>query len=100
MIQRSMALRSSTSGISSSPGSNSLSDAYVVKKLKVFHSVASVSRIEESIAPRLARVEVHGEPWENIHQRSASDPLVSRTSHGSITLPTDLLIFFPVSSTM
>ena len=71
-----------------------------MKKLNVFHNVASVSRSEASIAPRLVRVELHGEPWENIHQRSGSAPRVFKTSHGSITLPIDLLIFLPFSSTM
>ena len=71
-----------------------------MKKLKVFHKVANVSRKEASIAPRLVRVDVHGEPCENIHQRNGSAPRVFNTSHGSMTLPTDLLIFLPLSSTM
>ena len=71
-----------------------------MKKLKVFQSVASVSRSEASMAPKLVRVEDQGEPWENIHQRSGSAPREFNTSHGSITLPTDLLIFLPSSSTM
>src|SRR5665213_1265376 len=61
---------------------------------------SSISSVSASVAPRLVRVEVHGEPWENIHQRSGSAPRVFRTSHGSMTLPTDLLIFLPFSSTM
>jgi hypothetical protein len=72
----------------------------VVKKLKVFHSVTRVWRSEASMAPRLALVEVQGEPCENIHQRSASAPRVLSTSQGSMTLPTDLDILRPFSSTM
>ena len=41
-----------------------------MKKLKVFHSVSNMSRSAVSMAARLARVGVHGEPWLNIHQRS------------------------------
>src|ERR1700735_5607721 len=96
-IHRSMSLRSAKSGIPGSFGSNALSDAYVVKKLNVFQSVAKVSRIAESIAPRLARVEVHGEPCENIHQRSGSAPRELSTSHGSMTLPRDLRLLLPGS---
>src|ERR1700677_4455848 len=90
-IHWSMALRCSKSGILGSCGSNSLSEAYVVKKLKMFHSVASVSRNDASMAPSPALVDVHGEPCENIHQRSGSAPRVLSTSHGSMTLPSDLL---------
>ena len=72
----------------------------MVKKLKVFHSVSNMSRIAVSMAPRVARVGVQGEPWLNIHQRMASAPRVSRMVHGSMMLPSDLDILRPSASTM
>src|ERR1700733_2992201 len=89
-IQRSSAPRSAGSGMDRSRGSKALSEAYVVKKLKVFHSVSNRSRIAVSMAPRVARVGVHGEPWLNIHHRMASAPRVSRIFQGSMMLPSDL----------
>ena len=47
-------------GIAGSAGSKPLSEAYVVKKLKVFHSFSNMSRNAVSMADRLARVGVHG----------------------------------------
>ena len=87
-------------GSPASAGSNSFSDAYVVKKLNVFHSVSSMSRMAVSMAPSVARVGVHGEPWLNIHQRMASAPRVSRIDQGSMMLPSDLDILRPSASTM
>jgi hypothetical protein len=72
----------------------------VVKKLKVFHSFSSMSRKAVSMAARLARVGVQGEPWLNIHQRRASAPRVSRIVHGSMMFPSDLDILRPSASTM
>ena len=72
----------------------------MAKKLQVFHSVISTSDVDASIASRLVRVAVQGEPWWNIHQRIGSAPRVSRMAHGSITFPTLLDIFFPSASTM
>ena len=72
----------------------------MVKKLKVFHSVSSMSRMAVSMAPSVARVGVHGEPWLNIHQRMASAPRVSRIDQGSMMLPSDLDILRPSASTM
>ena len=71
-----------------------------MKKLNVFHSVNNMSRIAVSMAPRVARVGVQGEPWLNIHQRMASAPRVSRICHGSMMLPSDLDILRPSASTM
>jgi len=71
-----------------------------VKKLNVFHNVSNMSRIAVSMAPRVARVGVQGEPWLNIHQRSASAPRVSSTDQGSMMLPSDLDILRPSASTM
>ena len=99
-IQRSSGPRSAAAGIAGSAGSNSFSDAYVVKKLNVFHSVSSMSRMAVSMAPSVARVGVHGEPWLNIHQRMASAPRVSRIDQGSMMLPSDLDILRPSASTM
>ena len=53
----------------------------------------------ESMAPSVARVGVHGEPWLNIHQRMASAPRVSRMLQGSMVLPSDLDILRPSGST-
>ena len=72
----------------------------MVKNDQVFHRVSRVSRIEASMASKLTRVGVHGEPWENIHHRSGSAPRVARISHGSMTLPTLLDILRPSASTM
>ncbi len=71
-----------------------------MKKLSVFHSFSNMSRMAVSIAARLARVGVHGDPWLNIHHRSASAPLVSRIVQGSMMLPNDLDILRPSASTM
>ena len=72
----------------------------MVKNDQVFHSVSSESRMEVSMTSKLTRVGVHGDPCENIHQRSGSAPRVVRISHGSITLPTLLDILRPSASTM
>jgi hypothetical protein len=56
--------------------------------------------MDVSMPANVARVGVHGEPWLNIHQRSASAPLVSRIVHGSMMLPRDLDIFRPSASMM
>ena len=72
----------------------------MVKKLKVFHSVSSISRIDVSMEAKLTRVGVHGDPWVNIHQRRGSAPRELMISHGSITLPSDLDILRPSASTM
>ena len=53
-----------------------------------------------SMAPSVARVAVHGDPCENIHQRMASAPRVSRIDQGSMMLPSDLDILRPSASTM
>ena len=49
---------------------------------------------------RLVRVEVHGEPWWNIHQRSGSAPRESRIVQGSMTLPRLFDIFRRSASTI
>ncbi len=72
----------------------------MVKNDHVFHSVSSVSRIDESMTSKLTRVGVHGEPWENIHHRRGSAPRVERISQGSMTLPMLLDILRPSASTM
>ena len=72
----------------------------MVKKLKVFHNFSNMSRMAVSMASRLARVGVQGEPWLNIHQRSASAPRVSRIAQGSMAFPRDLDILRPSASTM
>ena len=66
----------------------------------MFHSVSSMSRIAASMAPNVARVGVHGDPWLNIHQRMASAPRVSRIFQGSMMLPSDFDILRPSASTM
>ena len=99
-IQRSSGPRSSGAGTAGSDGSKPFSEAYVVKKLNVFHSVRSMSRMAVSMAPSVARVGVHGEPWLNIHQRMASAPRVSRMLQGSMMFPIDLDILRPSASTM
>ena len=72
----------------------------MVKNDQVFHRVSSASRIDASIASKLTRVGVHGDPCENIHHRSGSAPRVERISQGSMTLPTLLDILRPSASTM
>ena len=99
-IHRSRGLRSAGAGIEESAGSKSFSDAYVVKKLNVFHSVSNVSRMAVSIAASVARVGVQGDPWLNIHHRMASAPRVSRMLQGSMMLPSDLDILRPSASMM
>jgi hypothetical protein len=71
----------------------------VVKNDQVFHKVRRVSRMAASMASKLTRVGVHGDPCENIHHRSGSAPRVSRISQGSVTLPRLLDIFRPSAST-
>ena len=66
----------------------------------MFHSVSSMSRMAVSMAPSVARVGVQGDPCENIHQRMASAPRVSRIDQGSMMLPSDLDILRPSASTM
>ena len=95
-----MALRSETAGISAIRRVELIERRVRRKEADRVPQRRQSLAHEESIAPELARVEVQGDPWENIHQRSASAPRVSSTSQGSMTLPTDLLIFLPVSSTM
>jgi hypothetical protein len=72
----------------------------VVKNHQVFHNVRRVSRMDASMNSKLTRVGVHGEPWENIHQRRGSAPRVERISHGSMTFPMLLDILRPSASTM
>ena len=72
----------------------------MVKNDHVFHSVSSVSRIEASMASKLTRVGVHGEPWENIHHRSGSAPRVVEDLPRVDDVATLLDILRPSASTM
>ena len=71
----------------------------MTKNEYVFHSVTGTGGSTRRCLSIDTRCGVHGEPAEKKFQRSASAPRVSRTVHGSMTLPCDFDIFWPSWST-
>ena len=69
----------------------------MTKKQKTFHSVSSVWRVDSRMPSSETRRGAHGWPDEKKYQRSASAPNVSKTCQGSMTLPLDFDIFWPVA---
>ena len=72
----------------------------MTKKLNTFHSVSSVCRVDSRMPSSNTRRGVHGWPAEKKYHRRLSAPNDEKICHGSITLPLDLDIFCPSSSTM
>ena len=68
----------------------------MTKNEYVFQSVSRNWRVASSMPSTYTRLGVHGEPDENMYQRSASAPRSASTGTGSITLPRDFDIFCAV----
>ena len=74
--------------------------AYVTKNEYTFHRVRRNWRVDSSMPSTKTRFGVHGDPDENMYQRSASAPRSCSTDHGSMMLPRDFDIFRPSPSMM